>query len=228
MTNKILVWDLPTRLFHWFLVLSLVAAWYTSDGEKGLIDIHLIIGYVILGLISFRLIWGLVGTKYARFSHFFPTRQRLHLYQQQSKTNQLHENMGHNPIGALMVFLMLFLILSQAISGLFMNDDVFTTGPYYSSVDGSIQDIMSFIHRNVFDVIMIAAALHILAACYYLFLKKLNLILPMITGYKHSENEEKGIRSSKLIVALIVAVIVVAFLYWLLVINVPVEEEYYF
>lgn len=226
MTNKILVWDIPTRLFHWFLVLALFAAWYTSDGEKGLIDIHLIVGYVILGLISFRLIWGVFGTKYARFSQFFPTIKRLQSYRKQS--NQLDENIGHNPVGALMVFFMLVLILSQGISGLFMNDDVFTTGPYYSSVDSSVQSFMSFIHRNFFDVIIAAAALHILAALYYLFVKKLNLIIPMITGYKHTKSAENGIRSSKLVLALIVAVIVAAFLYWLLVINVPVEEEFYF
>ena len=71
MKNKLLVWDLPVRLFHWCLVISLLAAWYTSDGERNLIDYHLKIGYFILALIIFRLIWGVLGTKYANVKMTF-------------------------------------------------------------------------------------------------------------------------------------------------------------
>lgn len=229
MKNKLLVWDLPVRLFHWLLVFSLIGAWYTSDGERDLIDVHLKIGYFILGLILFRIIWGVVGTKYAKFSQFIPNKRTLVKYLKERKNNKIYHPLGHNPLGALMVVLMLLLILSQAISGLFMNDDVFTTGPYYDSVSSSMQKTMSFIHHNVFDVILILSGIHIGAAFFYLVMKKINLIFPMFTGYKSSDNEnERGIKSSKLLLALVVLAVVGLFLYWLLVLNIPVEEEFYY
>jgi cytochrome b len=229
MTNKILVWDLPVRLFHWLLVISLVASWYTSDGDKGLIDYHLQIGYFTLGLIIFRITWGIFGTRYARFSQFMPKKQALLNYIKNVKQEKSYSTVGHNPMGGLMVVLMLTLVLSQSISGLFMNDDVFTTGPYFESVSSSTQKLMSFIHNNVFDVIIVVSILHICAAFYYLIAKKINLIKPMITGYKSGEKfNGHGITSSKLILALVIILAVVIFLYWLLVLNIPVEEEFYY
>lgn len=229
MKNKLLVWDLPVRLFHWLLVIALVAAWYTSDGEKGLIDIHLKIGYFILGLITFRVTWGIIGTKYAKFSQFLPSKSKIINYVEKSKQDKSYTTLGHNPLGGLMVVFMLTLLLSQAISGLFMNDDIFTTGPYYGSVSSSVQKFMSTIHRNGFDVIIVVSLLHIGAIFYYLLSKKINLIKPMITGYKFSKDEKSsGINSSKLLLAVIVIVVVAVFLYWLVVLNIPAEEEYYF
>ncbi|MBU2925607.1 cytochrome b/b6 domain-containing protein [Colwellia sp. 4_MG-2023] len=230
MKNKLLVWDLPVRLFHWCLVISLFAAWYTSDGERNLIDWHLKIGYFILGLIIFRIIWGVFGTRYAKFTQFIPNKKALLHYLKNFRQEKNYTTVGHNPLGGLMVVLMLTLVLSQAISGLFMNDDIFTSGPYYASASSSIQSIMSLIHHNVFDIIIIVSVLHISAAFYYLLVKKANLIVPMITGYKSSDSAEnkKGIKSSKLFVALVIILVVAVFLYWLLVLNVPVEEEFYY
>lgn len=231
MKNKLFVWDLPVRLFHWLLVISLIAAWYTSDGERGLIEYHLQIGSFILGLIIFRIIWGVVGTKYAKFSQFIPNKKSLIYYLKNVKKEKEYKTVGHNPVGGLMVIFMLTLILSQAISGLFMNDDVFTSGPYYSSASSVVQNIMSVIHHNVFDVILVVSVLHISAALFYLFVKKANLILPMITGYKNDSNNNsklQAIKSSKLLTAFIVITIVTLFLYWLLVLNIPVEEEFYY
>ena len=231
MKNKLFVWDLPVRLFHWLLVISLIAAWYTSDGERGLIEYHLQIGSFILGLIIFRIIWGVVGTKYAKFSQFIPNKKSLIYYLKNVKKEKEYKTVGHNPVGGLMVIFMLTLILSQAISGLFMNDDVFTSGPYYSSANSAVQKFMSLIHNNCFDVILVVSFLHISAALFYLFVKKANLILPMITGYKTDSNNNsklQAIKSSKLLTAFIVITIVTLFLYWLLVLNIPVEEEFYY
>ena len=229
MTNKLLVWDLPVRLFHWLLVISLFSAWYTSDGERGLIEYHLQIGYFILGLITFRIVWGVFGTKYARFSQFIPNKQDLIYYLQNFKQEKNYSAVGHNPLGGLMVVLMMALILSQAVSGLFMNDDVFTTGPYYESVSKSIQNYMSFIHRRFFDLIIVVSTLHISAIVYYLIAKKINLIVPMITGYKSSaNNKDIGINSSKMLLAITIIILIVVFLYWLLVLNVPVDDEFYY
>ncbi|MGV2872233.1 cytochrome b/b6 domain-containing protein [Colwellia sp. E150_009] len=229
MTKKLFVWDLPVRLFHWLLLISLLSAWYTSNGERDLIDYHLKIGYFTLGLIIFRIMWGIFGTQYAKFSQFFPTKAKLLSYLNKSKQNQVDTTVGHNPLGGLMIILMLLLILSQAISGLFMNDDVFTTGPYYESVNSSIQKFMSLIHHNVFDIILFVSVVHIGAIFYYLFAKKINLIVPMFTGYKSTDNNEaSSIKSSKLLLALVIIFLIVVFLYWLLVLNIPIEEEFYY
>lgn len=229
MTNKLFIWDLPVRLFHWLLVISLASAWYTSDGEKGLIDYHLKIGYFILGLIVFRIFWGFWGTKYAKFSQFIPTKTKLISYLQKSKQDKNYTTIGHNPLGGLMVVLMLLLIILQTVSGLFMNDDVFTTGPYYESVSSATQKFMSLIHRNIFDIILITSILHISAILYYLLAKKINLIIPMLTGYKLSkEDQGNAITSSKLLLAVVMILVVAVFLYWLLVLNIPVEDEFYY
>jgi cytochrome b len=230
MKNKLLVWDLPVRLFHWSLVISLFAAWYTSDGERNLIDWHLKIGYFILGLIIFRIIWGIFGTRYARFTQFIPDKKALSHYLKNFRQEKNYTTVGHNPLGGLMVVLMLMLVLSQAVSGLFMNDDIFTSGPYYAGASSSIQNIMSLMHHNVFDIIIIVSVLHIGAAFYYLLVKKANLIVPMITGYKKSDGTEKNkaIKSSRLFLALVIILVVAIFLYWLLVLNIPVEEEFYY
>ena len=229
MTKKRLIWDLPVRLFHWMLVISIFAAWYTSDGEKGLIDYHLKIGYFILGLIIFRLLWGIFGTTHAKFSQFIPSMQSIKNYLEKVKSNKNYSTTGHNPLGGLMVVVMLTLLLSQAVSGLFMNDDVFTTGPYYDSVSSSAQKYLAQIHHYAFDGIILVSAVHIIAVFYYLFARKINLILPMITGYKANIDETTSdIKSSKLLLALVIILMIIVFLYWLLVLNIPVEEEFYY
>ena len=129
-----------------------------------------------------------------------------------------------------MVVFMLLLLLLQATSGLFMTDDIFTNGPYYDSVNKDIQKIMSLIHNNVFDIIIVVSTLHVAAITYYLIVKKQNLISAMFTGKKWVENKyvTSAISHSKLILALILLIIVCAFIYWLVVLNIPEVEEFYY
>lgn len=205
-------------------------SWYTSEQDNGLIDLHLTFGYVALGLITFRVLWGFWGTKHSQFKNFVPTPYRLISYLKKEVRSQTTHSAGHNPAGSLMVVFMLTLILLQAISGLFMNDDIFTSGPYYGVVDGDIEAVLVYIHRNSFDFILAAIALHILAIMFYKKVKKKSLVLPMITGKKSSEDvpEKDAIKHSKIVMALIIALAVAAFIYWLVVINAPVVEEYYY
>lgn len=227
MTKKhILVWDLPVRLFHWALVICLIGSWYTSEGDRGLIDIHMLFGYTILGLVTFRICWGFVGTKYAKFSQFTPKPNELKAYIKDNNKSYL----GHNPLGSLMVLFMLVLLLLQSTSGLFMTDDIFTNGPYFDSVSKNTQKIMSLIHSNVFDIIVIVSTLHIVAISYYLLIKKQNLITAMFTGKKWVDNKfiASAISHSKLITALILLIVVCVFIYWLVVLNIPEVEEFYY
>lgn len=225
-----LVWDLPTRLFHWLFAFSILGSWYTAEQEGELIDLHMKLGYFILGLVIFRMIWGFVGTKHARFGSFFPTPKRIRDYLSTNRSSQNHQYAGHNPLGSLMVFLMLSLVFLQAVSGLFIDDDIFSSGPYYGQLGDQVGEIMSFIHHNAFDVMIFAIALHIAAILYYRFAKQTDLVTPMITGKKPEDSvkEKDAIAHSKIGLALLLGLAVAGFVYWLVVINVPIEEEYFY
>jgi len=227
-TEKHLIWDLPLRIFHWSFAFTILGAWYTAEHKDEYIELHMQLGFVALALIIFRIFWGIIGPKHARFSQFIPSPKTLLAYL--SKSSPKKVTAGHNPLGALMVILMIALISIQAISGLFINDDIFSSGPYYGSIGKELEAIMSFLHHNTFDFMIGAIILHIVAIVYYWRVKKQNLIPPMITGKKASEHVKASdaIPHSKLILATIVAVCCVAFVYWLVILNAPVIEEFYY
>lgn len=234
MSKRILVWDLPLRLFHWLLVVSFVGCFVFAKLGSDYIDWHLKCGYVVLTLISFRLCWGLFGTKHSKFSglklnpkdikHYV-----LNFFKPKSESTTTKGDAGHNPLGSLMVIFLWLTILLQAVSGLFMDDDIFTTGPYNGSLGSAFDSAMSFVHHNLINFILAAIALHVFAALYYLHVKRQNLIKPMVTGYKRSSDidEKEGIAHSKLVVALLVAAVCIMFVYWLVVLNAPVIETWY-
>jgi cytochrome b len=230
MSAKYLIWDLPLRIFHWLLVISIFGSWYTSNQDNGLIDYHLTLGYFTLGLVVFRLVWGFVGTTHSRFSQFIPSLGRLIAYAKSFRSPSSPSHPGHNPMGSLMVVFMLTIILLQAISGLFMNDDIFTSGPYYGTLDENMESIAVFIHRNGFNVIIGAVVLHIAAIIFYQVFKGQSLVPPMLTGKKSSDDVTKkdSISHSKIGLAILITLLVAAFIYWLVVINAPVIEEYYY
>ncbi|NQZ20668.1 MAG: cytochrome b/b6 domain-containing protein [Colwellia sp.] len=229
MSKPALVWDLPLRVFHWLFAGTVIASWYTSDQDHDLIELHIQLGYFALGLIIFRLLWGVVGTKHARFISFVPKPKQLHHYIKNLKQNRAPASIGHNPLGSLMVILMIMLISLQAISGLFINDDIYSSGPYNAIVTKDIEQVMAFLHHHVFDYMIGAIALHLLAIFYYVRIKKETLIVPMITGRKPAKhiNDSDVIKHSKLWLAAFIIIMVTVFVYWLVVLNVPIVEEYY-
>ncbi|PKI17889.1 cytochrome b/b6 domain-containing protein [Colwellia sp. 12G3] len=228
MTDKHLIWDLPLRIFHWSFAVTILACWYTAEQGADLVEIHMKLGFVAITLIVFRVLWGLIGPKHARFSQFVPSPKTLLSYLRKSKSDKTTP--GHNPLGAMMVILMILLISTQAISGLFINDDVFSSGPYYGSISNGLEKIMRLLHHNTFDFMIAAIGLHLAAVAYYWRVKKQNLVLPMITGKKSAEqvNAVDAIPHSKIILACVVAVCCVGFVYWLVVMNAPVIEEFYY
>ena len=228
MTEKHLIWDLPLRIFHWSFALTILACWYTAENKEDYIELHLQLGFVAIGLLIFRILWGVVGPKHARFSQFVPSPRKLIAYLKSDKKNR--STAGHNPMGALMVILMILLISLQAISGLFINDDVFSSGPYYGSISKDLEAIMSFLHHNTFDVMIGAIALHLAAIFYYWRVENKNLVLPMITGKKSEKDVSKSdaIPHSKLVLAAIIAICCISFVYWLVIVNAPVLEEFYY
>ena len=225
--KKHLVWDIPTRLFHWLLVFSLLAQYATAKWLDGYMDWHFYIGYFTLGLILYRVVWGIVGTRHARFWSFFPTPSKIMSYGKTLFKRDSEMQAGHNPIGAIMVFVLLALVGTQAVSGLFVSDDVLHDGPYNGIEDQALVKTMSWLHHNVFDWLLIAIGLHVAAVLVYLWYKKQNLIQPMVTGKKPVDESHK-ITSSGLIRAAIVLAVVVASVYYAVEVAPPEPVEDYF
>lgn len=178
-----LVWDLPTRLFHWLLVILIIMAWVTADLMHDL-ERHALVGQAILALILFRILWGFVGGRHARFSDFIrsPMAAISHL-KDLRRPGQPHEA-GHNAAGGWMVLVLLGIVGFQAGSGLFVSDGILFDGPLYGLVSSSTAETLRRLHNWNFTLIQIAVALHILAVLVYLLLKRQNLIRPMLTGRK--------------------------------------------
>lgn len=228
MTKKHLVWDLPLRLFHWSFAFTVFACWFTAENKDDYIDLHIQLGYIALGLVIFRILWGFMGPKHARFSQFIPSPSQLVSYLK--KSNEKQQVAGHNPLGAFMVILMVLLIVIQTVTGLFISDDIFSSGPYYGTISSELEKAFKFLHLNTFNIMIAAIVIHICAIFFYWLVKKQNLILPMITGKKTADEVKStdAIPHSKVILAIVLAVLCAGFVYWLVILNIPVVEEFYY
>ncbi|QFU75493.1 hydrogenase [Halioglobus maricola] len=180
------LWDIPTRLFHWSVVILLGVAWWSGENER--LDIHEWVGLTLITLVGFRLIWGVVGSVHSRFSDFVtgPGKILAYLKGEGSPTP------GHNPLGAWSVLALLALILLQAVSGLFNTDDIFYNGPLYYAVDSDIRDTMGAIHEWAFTVLQGLVALHIAVVLYHQLVKKDGMIRAMFTGVAPQRSGQKA------------------------------------
>ena len=186
-SQRIRLWDLPTRLFHWLLVLVVSAAMVSGQIGGKLIDLHGKIGLAIVGLIAFRLVWGFAGSTYARFAQFFPTPARIKAYRSGE-----WRGLGHNPLGALSVFGLILLLTVQVLSGLFANDDIAFVGPLYELIGKSLSDRLSGIHELLSNLLIALVVLHVGAIAFYVRVKKENLVKPMLTGWKDGATGESA------------------------------------
>ncbi|MFC7292626.1 cytochrome b/b6 domain-containing protein [Hirschia litorea] len=227
--SKRLVWDLPLRLFHWLLVLSIAASWATAKAGVEWTEIHFLLGYWTAGLLVFRLIWGFVGPKHARFASFIPSVKSVFLYLRGFLKGHGKQAVGHNPMGALMVFAILAIVGAQVVTGLFASDDILFSGPFNSLVDGKLSETITRLHNFNFDVILFLIFAHISAVLIYLFKKKQNLILPMITGRKSKDvvPDDEAIKSSRLFIALCVVAVSVLIVWGVLSLAPPPVDDFY-
>jgi len=168
-----LVWDFPTRAFHWALVCGIGTSFISI--EFGNMDLHFISGGTVLFLILFRLIWGFLGPETAQFFRFFPTPTRV----QEWRTGN---GIGHSPWGALSVFAMLGLIGAQASLGLFADDEIFTTGPLREMVSDRTAFAATSYHSIISTILLWLIALHIVAIAVYTFVKRSPLLRTFIRG----------------------------------------------
>ncbi|HEY1898766.1 MAG TPA: cytochrome b/b6 domain-containing protein [Steroidobacteraceae bacterium] len=207
-----LVWDLPTRLFHWLLVLSIIGSYTTAKLGTEWMPWHIRLGLFMIGMLIFRVVWGLVGPRHARFINFIKGPGSMLAYLKGGI-----RSVGHNPWGGGMVVLMLLLLVLQVTTGLFSTDDIVYTGPYYPSVSHDLAEKLTGIHHKNFNFILAAIALHLCAIVYYTFVKKERLVPAMFHGHKAAEYvpSHEAILSSQLWKALIVIAFAGACVFWL-------------
>ncbi len=210
MKQKVLVWDLPTRIFHWSLVVLLPFMWFSADKGGDWLVWHLRAGLLVLGLLIFRVMWGFVGSDTSRFAQFIRGPQAVKAYMQ----GRVLENQqpGHNPLGALMVVGLLSALSVQVLTGLFSTDEnTFTTHGYLSGLVGSASSAFRSFHIQFFWALIALIAVHILVVVAYKLIKKKDFITPMITGFKSLEAPLPVLRftSWRIAIMAILAVVVV-------------------
>ena len=185
-TDKIRVWDLPVRLFHWVLVILLAVSYFSGQAGGAWMKLHFWSGYAILTLLLFRIVWGFVGSTTARFSDFVKSPRTGASYLKSLVLGQSTFAVGHNPIGGLMVVVLLFAVLLQVAVGLFSadTDTGMVSGPLANLIADKWVDRLTHFHHFWVNVLLLLVTLHVLAAIVYLVWKRQNLTGAMFTGSK--------------------------------------------
>jgi cytochrome b len=181
-SRLVLVWDAPVRLFHW-LVALLIAAAYATWRFNWMVW-HGWVGDALLALLLFRLLWGLFGSDTARFSRFLTSPWTAVQHLTYLLTREPDRQVGHNPAGGWMVLLLLLLLLAETLTGLYVANDIADVGPFTEITPAPIANAISASHAIIWDVLLAAIALHVLAIAVYAAAKRQNLLFPMITGTK--------------------------------------------
>jgi cytochrome b len=182
--HTVRVWDLPTRVFHWALVFCVIGLVVSGLRGGDAMVWHFRMGYAVLSLLLFRIVWGLVGGHWSRFASFIYAPGSVLAYLK-GRAKPEH-SVGHNPLGAGSVFAMLLVLLAQVGSGLFADDDIANSGPLSKFVANATVALATNYHKNIGKFVLMAlVVLHIAAIVFYLVKKKENLVKPMIGGDKH-------------------------------------------
>jgi cytochrome b len=205
-----LVWDLPLRATHWMLVLSVAGAWATHYAGTRWFAWHRSLGYATLVLVVFRIAWGFVGTRHARFASFVRGPGALFDY---LRVRPPRVTPGHNPLGALSVLAMLAALLVQAATGLFANDEITSAGPFYGWIAPGTSNRLSSLHQANSNLVLTLVVLHLCAIAWYGRVAEQPLVSAMITGRKPASDvpRAEAIANSRTLLALaIVAALAVA------------------
>lgn len=222
--TKLYVWDLPTRVFHWCLVLAVATAWATAENDSQLwFNVHLTAGYTVLALLIFRLIWGIAGTKHALFSDFVRPWSAVRAYTKQLMTLRPPHSVGHNPLGGWMVIFLLIVLAATVTTGLFggkSEGGVEWAGPLAHYISAGLDRDMIELHETFFNILLVLVCIHVAGVIADILLTRDNLIVAMITGYKSARNRGGAqpagsvplITAIFAIAAAITAVVIIAFL----------------
>lgn len=195
--HRIRIWDLPTRIFHVFLVLCIFGLITTGEIGGNALQLHFWLGYAVLTLVLFRLMWGFVGGHWSRFVNFVPSPSKLRIYLQSLRSQQAPRSIGHNPLGALSVLGMLGVLLLQVLSGFISDDEISNSGPWTAFVSADWIELATEYHSDIGKVVLILLViLHVGTVLYYKYIKQDDLVTPMITGDKDLPTEAKASRDS--------------------------------
>jgi cytochrome b len=181
-------WDLPVRSAHWLLVLGVCGSWLTHYLGPAWFAWHRRFGYAVLVIVVFRIVWGFAGTRHARFSEFVRGPRGIARWLRAGAPVVP----GHNPLGALSVLAMLLLLLVQALTGLFANDEVSSSGPFYGWVLHETSNRLSGVHRANENWLLALIIVHLAAVAWYELVRGRRLIRAMWTGRGASEDAIAG------------------------------------
>jgi len=202
------VWDLPTRLFHWLLVLLIPASYVSMKLNK--MDLHMALGHAMLALLLFRWAWGAIGSDTAKFGRFLGSPLAAFRHLGRIGKREPDTEVGHNAAGGWMVLAMLLLLSVQVGAGLCANDGGGSEGPLAKYVGDAWSDRLSLVHEITFKLILAAIALHVLAIAAYAVVKRQNLVRPMVTGKKRLPAITRAPRMASPVLAIAVLAVAVA------------------
>lgn len=194
MSSRTLVWDPFVRLFHWSLVALFGFTWWSGRQGMMWLDWHMIAGEAVIALVLFRILWGFFGTRTARFSDFLRGPRAVVAELGDLLRRRGHAHAGHGAAGGWMVLVLLALVLVEAVTGLFANDDLFTTGPLTHWVSSATESTMTGLHNDLFEVLKWLVGLHVaVVVLVYPLLVRTDLVRPMVTGYKRTGDAGVGL-----------------------------------
>jgi cytochrome b len=183
--ERVKLWDPALRLFHWALVVCVVTGWMLGRFGPNIMTLHFYAGYVVIGLLAFRILWGFVGSRPARFRHFLFGPKKTLAYVVTLPKRRPSYWPGHNPVGALSVFALLGVLILQVGTGLFIDaDDFINTGPLVDWVSYDTARAAAGLHYRLSLLLLALIVLHLGAILFYRFWKRENLVKPMVTGWK--------------------------------------------
>ena len=183
-TQPVRVWDLPTRVFHWLLAVCIVGLIVTGKVGGNALVWHMRLGLMVLALLSFRLVWGLIGGRWSRFASFIYAPGTVLRYLRGQQRAGEHLDVGHNPLGAGSVFALLAVLAVQVGTGLLADDEIATTGPLNKYVASATGLLATGWHKGYGQWLLLAlVGLHLAAIAFYRW-RGSNLVLPMLTGDK--------------------------------------------
>ena len=212
---KVRIWDLPTRVFHWLLVVCVLGLVVSGQIGGSAMQWHFRLGYGVLALLLFRLLWGFVGGRWSRFVVFVRSPGVVLRYLRGQGTPDME--VGHNPLGALSVLGLLAVGLVQVCTGLFSDDEIFNSGPLAHWVSADWVSLATRVHTEVNKVVLIALVLlHVAAIVYYRVAKRRDLVRPMVTGDKELASALEPARdtSASRLFALCLFVVILSGVWW--------------
>jgi cytochrome b len=203
-----LVWDLPLRLTHWLIALGVAGCFATHYAGIEWFPWHRRLGYAVLVLAAFRIVWGFAGTRHARFAAFLRGPRAILAYLRGAGGDAV----GHNPLGALSVVALLAVLVAQGATGLFANDEIMNAGPFYGWIDPALSNRITGLHRLNSELLLVLAGLHLAAVAWYVGLRRRPLLRAMVTGRKPATEvpETEAIPGSRLPLALVIVAVLAA------------------